>query len=238
MLYRQSRTDPRARGAGLWQARTFRPPPGLALGCADRLGTAVLRARRVGSRDLDLLEYQGKQLFAKHGVPVPDGRARRHRPAAVEAAEEVGYPVRGQGAGADRQARQGRRDQDRQRPRRGAGARRGDPRHGHPRLHRPRGLGRARLEDRRRVLRLDHPRPLGEEAAGDALAHGRHGRRGDGRDRPVGAGQAPHRARRGVHGRGRQSSSRSTPGSTRTRPTRSRSCWSSCTTSRSPRTRP
>lgn len=23
---------------------------------------------------MDLLEYQGKQLFAKHGVPVPDGR--------------------------------------------------------------------------------------------------------------------------------------------------------------------
>ena len=24
---------------------------------------------------MDLLEYQGKQLFAKHGVPVPEGRA-------------------------------------------------------------------------------------------------------------------------------------------------------------------
>lgn len=23
---------------------------------------------------MDLLEYQGKQLFKKHGVPVPDGR--------------------------------------------------------------------------------------------------------------------------------------------------------------------
>ena len=23
---------------------------------------------------MDLLEYQGKQLFSKHGVPVPEGR--------------------------------------------------------------------------------------------------------------------------------------------------------------------
>jgi succinyl-CoA synthetase beta subunit len=41
---------------------------------------------------VDLLEYQGKQLFAKHGVPVPDGRPADTVPAAVEAAEEVGYP--------------------------------------------------------------------------------------------------------------------------------------------------
>ena len=41
---------------------------------------------------MDLLEYQGKQLFAKHGVPVPDGRYADNVPAAVEAAEEVGYP--------------------------------------------------------------------------------------------------------------------------------------------------
>jgi succinyl-CoA synthetase beta subunit len=41
---------------------------------------------------VDLLEYQGKQLFAKHGVPVPDGRYADNVPAAVEAAEEIGYP--------------------------------------------------------------------------------------------------------------------------------------------------
>jgi succinyl-CoA synthetase beta subunit len=41
---------------------------------------------------VDLLEYQGKQLFAKHGVPVPDGRYADSVSAAVEAAEEVGYP--------------------------------------------------------------------------------------------------------------------------------------------------
>jgi succinyl-CoA synthetase beta subunit len=41
---------------------------------------------------VDLLEYQGKQLFAKHGVPVPEGRPADSVPAAVEAADEVGYP--------------------------------------------------------------------------------------------------------------------------------------------------
>src|SRR6185503_1779629 len=42
---------------------------------------------------MDLLEYQGKQLFAKHGVPVPDGRPATTVPEAVEAAEALGYPV-------------------------------------------------------------------------------------------------------------------------------------------------
>ncbi len=41
---------------------------------------------------MDLLEYQGKQLFAKHGVAVPDGGHADTVPAAVEAAEQVGYP--------------------------------------------------------------------------------------------------------------------------------------------------
>jgi succinyl-CoA synthetase beta subunit len=41
---------------------------------------------------LDLLEYQGKQLFARHGVPVPEGRVADTVDAAVAAAEEIGYP--------------------------------------------------------------------------------------------------------------------------------------------------
>ncbi|MDP9228866.1 MAG: ADP-forming succinate--CoA ligase subunit beta [Actinomycetota bacterium] len=41
---------------------------------------------------MDLLEYQGKQLFAKHGVPVPSGRLARDVESAVQAAEEIGYP--------------------------------------------------------------------------------------------------------------------------------------------------
>jgi succinyl-CoA synthetase beta subunit len=42
---------------------------------------------------MDLLEYQGKQLFAKHGVPVPEGRHAASVQEAVEAAEELGFPV-------------------------------------------------------------------------------------------------------------------------------------------------
>ncbi|MHB8659053.1 MAG: ADP-forming succinate--CoA ligase subunit beta [Solirubrobacteraceae bacterium] len=41
---------------------------------------------------MDLLEYQGKQLFARHGVPVPNGRPARTVDEAVAAAEEIGYP--------------------------------------------------------------------------------------------------------------------------------------------------
>jgi succinyl-CoA synthetase beta subunit len=41
---------------------------------------------------VDLLEYQGKQLFARHGVPVPDGRPAATVEEAVAAADEVGYP--------------------------------------------------------------------------------------------------------------------------------------------------
>jgi succinyl-CoA synthetase beta subunit len=41
---------------------------------------------------MDLLEYQGKQLFARHGVPVPSGRPATAVGEAVEAAEEIGYP--------------------------------------------------------------------------------------------------------------------------------------------------
>jgi succinyl-CoA synthetase beta subunit len=41
---------------------------------------------------VDLLEYQGKQLFARHGIPVPSGRAATSVEEAVDAADAVGYP--------------------------------------------------------------------------------------------------------------------------------------------------
>ncbi len=41
---------------------------------------------------MDLLEYQGKQLFARHGVPVPAGRPASTVDEAVDAADEIGYP--------------------------------------------------------------------------------------------------------------------------------------------------
>ncbi|HEY1853216.1 MAG TPA: ADP-forming succinate--CoA ligase subunit beta [Solirubrobacterales bacterium] len=41
---------------------------------------------------MDLLEYQGKQLFAKHGIAVPSGEVADTVEAAVAAAERIGYP--------------------------------------------------------------------------------------------------------------------------------------------------
>ena len=41
---------------------------------------------------MDLLEYQGKQLFARHGVPVPTGSPATTVDQAVAAADEIGYP--------------------------------------------------------------------------------------------------------------------------------------------------
>jgi succinyl-CoA synthetase beta subunit len=41
---------------------------------------------------VDLLEYQGKQLFARRGVPVPAGRPAATVDEAVTAADAVGYP--------------------------------------------------------------------------------------------------------------------------------------------------
>ena len=41
---------------------------------------------------MDLLEYQGKQLFARHGVPVPTGQVAASVDEAIAAADEVGYP--------------------------------------------------------------------------------------------------------------------------------------------------
>jgi succinyl-CoA synthetase beta subunit len=42
---------------------------------------------------VDLLEYQGKQLFRKHGLPVPEGTPASSPEEAVKAADELGYPV-------------------------------------------------------------------------------------------------------------------------------------------------
>jgi succinyl-CoA synthetase beta subunit len=42
---------------------------------------------------MDLLEYQGKQLFARHGVPVPRGGYATTVDEAVGVADSLGYPV-------------------------------------------------------------------------------------------------------------------------------------------------
>ena len=42
---------------------------------------------------MDLYEYQGKQLFAKFGIPVSDGRLATTPAEARAAAEQIGSPV-------------------------------------------------------------------------------------------------------------------------------------------------
>ncbi|MGB9183897.1 MAG: ADP-forming succinate--CoA ligase subunit beta [Solirubrobacteraceae bacterium] len=41
---------------------------------------------------MDLLEYQGKQLFARHGIPVPSGNVATSVDEAANAADAIGYP--------------------------------------------------------------------------------------------------------------------------------------------------
>ena len=42
---------------------------------------------------MDLHEYQGKELFRQHGIPVSDGRLATNQAGARAAAEELGFPV-------------------------------------------------------------------------------------------------------------------------------------------------
>jgi succinyl-CoA synthetase beta subunit len=56
-------------------------------------GYDTFHASRLSCRAaMDLLEYQGKQLFARHGVPVPSGTPAATVEDAVRAADEIGYP--------------------------------------------------------------------------------------------------------------------------------------------------
>src|SRR5688500_8200831 len=50
------------------------------------------RARGRAEVTMDLLEYQGKQLFARHGIPVPNGRPATTLDEALDAADAIGYP--------------------------------------------------------------------------------------------------------------------------------------------------
>src|SRR3954468_19435779 len=65
--------------------------------CGRRLGRRrppaprATTPARVGHL-MDLLEYQGKQLFARRGVPVPKGAPATTVEEAVAAADELGYP--------------------------------------------------------------------------------------------------------------------------------------------------
>src|SRR5438477_6235440 len=65
----------------------------MSLGSGKSLVFSRPRLPRARDSAMDLLEYQGKQLFSKHGVPVPEGRPASSVAEAVEAAEALGYPV-------------------------------------------------------------------------------------------------------------------------------------------------
>jgi len=58
-------------------------------GPSPRLPPIPLESRAA----MDLLEYQGKQLLARHGLAVSDGKAVATVEDAVRAANEIGYPV-------------------------------------------------------------------------------------------------------------------------------------------------
>jgi succinyl-CoA synthetase beta subunit len=49
--------------------------------------------RSTRSGELDLFEYQGKQLFARYGISVSDGETAKTVDEAVAVAEKLGYPV-------------------------------------------------------------------------------------------------------------------------------------------------
>ena len=146
----------------------------------DRAGDAQLaasaRPERARERDrrstVDLFEYQGKQLFARYGIPVSPGDVGRRpstRPSRAADARRVSG--RRQGAGAGRRARQGGRHQARRttptRCATHAGNILGMDIKGHVVAAR---LGRARVRHRRGVLRVVHARPRREAAPRDAVA--------------------------------------------------------------------
>jgi succinyl-CoA synthetase beta subunit len=60
-----------------------------ARGLGAQCGSLALESRAA----MDLLEYQGKQLFARHGLKVSSGEAVKSVEDAVAAAGRVGYPV-------------------------------------------------------------------------------------------------------------------------------------------------
>ena len=138
---------------------------------------------------MDLLEYQGKQYFARYGIPVSPGGVAVTPDEAVELAESLGYPVvvkaqvqvggRGKAGGIKLAANtaEGRR------------SRHGHPRDGHQGPLGAPCMGRACLRHCQGVLRQLHARPGRQGAPRDGLSqrrrrHRRGGHRGPGRHRP------------------------------------------------------
>ena len=96
---------------------------------------------RNGNVTVDLYEYQGRDLFEKHGLPVLGGGVAHTPEEARAIAERAGRPRCRQGAGQGRRPGQGRRRQAGRRRRRGGGPGGRHPRHGHQGPHGPQGDG-------------------------------------------------------------------------------------------------
>src|ERR1044072_4826363 len=64
----------------------------LGRGIAEPRHYRLPRRQRGAPPPMDLLEYQGKQLFAKHGIAVPGGEVASTVEEAVAAAERVRFP--------------------------------------------------------------------------------------------------------------------------------------------------
>ena len=208
-----------------------------------RRAAAERRARRASDRlprPSGPPRVPGKAALRQARRPGARRPPRRHRRRRGRGGRGGRLPVRGQGPGADRRARQGRRDQDRQRrdeAREHAEAILGMDIRG---LHRPRGLGRARP---RRSPPSTTPRSSSTaprrscwrcSRAWAAWTSRRSPRRIPSAlvKRHIEPGEELRRRRR----RG-QIAIDARIDEDVDRPGR-RGCWSSCTRSRSPRTRP
>jgi hypothetical protein len=110
------------------RARLRRAPPDRAAPPRPRPPTRHRPLHHTRSHPMDLVEFQGKQLFGRNGVPVPPTRQRlphrrRDRRGRRGAPRRRRGRRRGQGPGQDRRPRQGRRGQARHLGRGGARAR-------------------------------------------------------------------------------------------------------------------
>ena len=191
---------------------------------------------------MDLFEYQARDMFEKHGVPVLAGAIATTPEEARAAAERIG-PKSGGVTVVKAQVKTGGRgkaggvkvDEE---PRRGAGRGRGDPRHGHQGPHRRHRDDRPGRPHRRGVLLLGAARPRQPHLPRHVLQGGRHGDRAARRRAPRGA--RPHR-RRPQHGhrrrQGRRRSSTPPASTTPTRPPDRRRPRRSCGPSTATRTR-
>ena len=174
--------------------------PGSGRRIRSRSGPETDRTHR-GLTHVDLFEYQARDLFEKHGVPVLGG-AVAETPEEARAAAERLLPEGGGKVVVKAQVKVGGRGKaggvklasSVEEAEQVAGA---DPRHGHQGPHRAPGDDRAGRSDRGGVLLLGAARPRQPHLPGDGLPRGRHGDRAARGREARGAGPGPgRRARR------------------------------------------